>query len=130
MDCASSEALSDLVVPDTEDPSGTTQQALTRTFNPLVVGSSPTGPTAAGAGNPSEPLRSARVDFGRPGRFGVFGALPLWGQEGLTAETGVAVTLLSHSAHHPSFRATWCFPERGSPMTIVGNADGFLPDTQ
>ncbi len=53
-----------------------------------------------------------------------------WGQEGLTAETGVAVTLLSHSAHHPSFRATWCFPERGSPMTIVGYATGSLPDTQ
>ncbi len=53
-----------------------------------------------------------------------------WGQEGLTFETGVAVTLLSHRAHHPSFRATWCFPERGSPMTIVGYAFGVLPDTQ
>ncbi len=42
------------------------------------------------------------------------------GQEGLTAETGVTVTLLSHSAHTPSFRATWCFPECGNPMTIVG----------
>jgi hypothetical protein len=52
------------------------------------------------------------------------------GQEGLTADTGVTVTLLSHSAHHPSFRATWCFPECGSPMTIVGYAAGVLPDTQ
>lgn len=53
-----------------------------------------------------------------------------WGQEGLTVETGVTVTLLSHSAHTPSFRATWCFPECGSPMTIVGYVTGSLPDTQ
>jgi hypothetical protein len=52
------------------------------------------------------------------------------GQEGLTAETGVTVTLLSHSAHTPSFRATWCLPECGSPMTIVGYVTGSLPDTQ
>ena len=41
---------SDQVVPDTETASGTTQQALARTSNPLVVGSSPTGPTGGRRG--------------------------------------------------------------------------------
>ena len=40
----------DQAVPDAEPASGTTQQALARTFNPLVVGSSPTGPTAGRRG--------------------------------------------------------------------------------
>jgi len=39
-----------LVVPDIESVSGTTQQDPARTFNPLVVGSSPTGFTGGGAG--------------------------------------------------------------------------------
>ncbi len=43
---------SDQVVPDTEPAPRTIQQALARTFNPLVVGSSPTGPTGAGEGIP------------------------------------------------------------------------------
>jgi hypothetical protein len=48
VDSAGCTTLPDQVVPDLEVASGTTRQALARTFNPLVVGSSPTGSTGGG----------------------------------------------------------------------------------